>query len=174
MGDATRKRNEPQDFLELARIRLMDAILRRSGTEPVPLKWAGYHRQVTGRRVWPDIPAFVATALLARATSSAVHPASLAPDAPVAGAYDARQLCHDVLMPALGEAHLWMGAKYDKPLNRPPWSATSIVDKHFPAPNRPALKQLLEVLNEAAALQEDDAQLALVAFLRGAVVRRRR
>jgi len=37
-----------------------------------------------------------------------------------------------------------------------------------------ALKQLLEVLDEADALSEKDAQKALVAFLRGAESKRRR
>jgi len=166
--------NGPPDFLEAARGRLMDALIRRSGDEAVPLNWAGYHRQLTGKRGWPDIPVFVATALLARAVSSTVDPASLAPDAPTAGAYDARQLCHEVLMPALSDARLQLGARSDRPLNEPPWKAISLVDEHFPAPNRPALKQLLEVLKEAAALTEEDAQLALVAFLRGAEVKRRR
>lgn len=117
---------------------------------------------------------FVATALLARAASPAVDPASLGPDAATPGAYDARQLCHDVLMPALTDARLRLGARSSTPLNEPPWRGIPLVDKDFPAPNRPALKQLLQVLDEAAALNEEDAQLALVAFLRGAEVKKRR
>jgi hypothetical protein len=59
-------------------------------------------------------------------------------------------------------------------LDDPPWYTASILDERFPAPDRLALKQLLEVLDEADALSEKDAQKALVAFLRGAESKRRR
>lgn len=173
MSHASGRHSEAHDFLEVARNRLADA-LNRADSEQVPLQWAAHHRTLSERRSWPDIPVFVATALLARSASSSVNPRSLAPDAPIPGAYDARQLSREVLMPALADLRRPLGASHRCPLDERPWSLASMVDEHFPAPNRSALEPLLSVLQEVAALNEQDAQTAVVAFLRAAESKRRR
>jgi hypothetical protein len=77
-------------------------------------------------------------------------------------------------MPALSDLLRPLGASHRCPLDERPWSLAPMVDEGFPAPNHSALKPLLAVLSEIAELGEEDAQTALVAFLRGAPSKPRR
>lgn len=130
----------------------------------LPQEWSKRAEDV-GRAKSQTNVAMLGTALLARATDGDVDVMALkASSGPLA--YSARGLCHGVLVPLSVELRFSLGRTGREPLNNQPFFGNDRLDR-VERPKYPEEFALLaDIVREAGALSQDQAFLALAAFLR--------
>lgn len=113
--------------------------------------------------------AFIGTALLARSTDPRADPFALHVRAGTPGAYSARTLAKDVLVPTCRELRVHLGVTGREPLNNQPYFHNDVVSREMNVHGRArlALEHVCNLLEELAQLSRRDELLAaLAAFVK--------
>jgi SacI restriction endonuclease len=112
--------------------------------------------------------AFIGTALLARATDQRTDVHSLHVKAGTPGAYSARSLAKDVLVPASRELRVHLGVTGREPLNNQPYFHNDLVSRRMNVKGnaKVALNLVCDLLDELSAMNDRSTLLAaLAAFI---------
>jgi hypothetical protein len=148
-----------------------DAVLRHAITEAlnddawVPGDWVERTRDVATSTSKTYIAA-LGTAILAKAVDARVDVMSIKATETEANAYSARNLCHNVLVPAAREFGFDLGATGREPLNNQPFFRYERIDAMDRVRDRAGLGRLLLALQAVAAMDMRDARSALAAYVR--------
>ena len=112
--------------------------------------------------------AFIGTALLARSTDQRIDVHSLHARAKPAGAYSARSLAKDVLVPLSRDLRVHLGVTGREPLNNQPYFHNDVVNRQMNVKGnaRVALNLVCDLLDELSAIHDRGELLAaLAAFI---------
>jgi hypothetical protein len=112
--------------------------------------------------------AFIGTALLARATDPRTDVHSLHVKAGTPGAYSARSLAKDVLVPASRELRVHLGVTGREPLNNQPYFHNDVVTRRMNVKGnaKVALNLVCDLLDELSAINDGSILVAaLAAFI---------
>ena len=149
--------------------RQLDAAIRiANSSEPVPEKWVSITNNMSSSTSKTYI-AFLGAALLAKATNGKVDPASIKPEDHRPRSFSIRGLAHNVLVPASGGTEyppFDLGATGPEPINNQPFFRYSHLDDFERVRSKKWLNQLKKAAREADKLNEDEAVLALAAYIR--------
>ncbi|MFI9329641.1 restriction endonuclease, SacI family [Kitasatospora sp. NPDC052868] len=153
---------------EPARRRFLEALtLATSDDEELPAEWIDRSRQVGRAQNATNTP-MLGTALLAKATNKEVT--ALALQTNVHRGYSARGVAKNILVPLCVEHEIDLRTTGAEPLNNQPFFAKQMVVKTLIPESRPVaraeLEHLIECLQAADYLDEENAVRALAAFLR--------
>lgn len=153
---------------EPARRRFLEALtLATSDGEELPAEWIDRSRQVGRAQNATNTP-MLGTALLAKATNKEVT--ALALQTNVHRGYSARGVAKNILVPLCVEHEIDLRTTGAEPLNNQPFFAKQMVVKTLIPESRPVaraeLEYLIECLQAADYLDEENAVRALAAFLR--------
>lgn len=154
----------PIDY-SAAKVLLQHASSLERGGGAVDPEWVGVVEQVASFEGWRTPVAVLGVVLLARSLDSSIDPFCLKAGAGGEGTYTPRTLCHGVLVPFAREAGYDLGVTGAEPFNNQPWFRYGRISEDMQVKNRPALLELIEILNTVATLDERMAFDALVAYL---------
>lgn len=152
---------------QAARKLLSEAFELATSATPLPAEWALWTRQVA-RAPSKTYVVALATALLARATDSRVNGLILKESYDDPGAYSARTLAHEVLVPFAWKNGIDLRARGREPLNNQPFFRYDFMD---PAARvlkgaRASYRFLIATIETANKLSHEHVLLALAALLR--------
>lgn len=147
--------------------RLCEAIALAKSAEPLPDEWTRHARQVAASPNKTFLVA-LATGLLARATDQRVNALILKETYNDPGAYSARSLAHEVLVPLARDHGIDLLVTGREPLNNQPFFRYERVDEmgRVRKRARESHRYLVECLKAANGLGPDEALRALAALLR--------
>lgn len=112
--------------------------------------------------------AFMATALLAKASDVTLDVRAVKAKTGGANAYSARGLCHGVIVPLSAELGIDLGVTGREPLNNQPYFRIDTVTRDAPVREsaKVALNQVCDILDTLAAMTSKQAKDELTCFLR--------
>lgn len=153
--------------LQVARKRLEIAVeFARDQRIAVPQEWMTVTDEM-GRSPSQTYVAMLGAALLAKATDERVEPVTHKKRAGPRG-WSARSVCHQVLVPAASEFKFHLGRTGREPLNNQPFFRYDRLERTNTVRRaaQPFLDRLVKALTDLDNLSEDEALMALAAFLR--------
>lgn len=136
------------------------------GTEGLPAEWLDRSEKVSAAQSKSFTP-MLGTALLAKATNDRVSALALKEGA-AHNAYSARGLAHNVLVPFASRNGINLRTTGAEPLNNQPFFRYEVVSREMKVrqAGQLDLDYLVDCLEQADFLRDDQALLALAAFLR--------
>jgi hypothetical protein len=150
--------------VRLARERLAASVKLAQSEQPLPQHWATRAQTVGDAPRKIDV-AILATALIAKATDARVDALTLKLEAGERG-YSARVIADSVLAPGVLEHRFDLRDPGPNPINGSTFLRPNRVDEIPRIRHRPSLEHLIESLHAVNELDEEQALLALAAFLR--------